>query len=58
MSLFGLGKVLGESRALGTAMKVASTPGFQPQKSFEGDPITTSVNIYTLGGVLTELFGG
>ena len=30
---FGLGKVLGESCALGTATKVAGTPGFQaPEK--------------------------
>ena len=28
-----------------------------PEK-LSGDPITTSVNIYALGGVLTELFGG
>ena len=58
MADFGLGKVLGESRALGTATKVAGTPGFQAPEKLRGDPITTSVDIYALGGVRTELFGG
>ena len=58
MADFGLGKVLGESRALGTATKIAGTPGFQAPEKLRGDPITTSVDVYALGGVLTELFGG
>ena len=55
---FGLGKVLRESRSLGTATKVAGTPGFQAPEKLCGEKLTTSVDVYSFGGVLTELFGG
>ena len=55
---FGLGRVLGETRTLGTATKVAGTPGFQAPEKLTGDEISTGVDVYALGGVLTELFGG
>ena len=58
VSDFGLGKVLGESRALGTATKVAGTPGFQAPEKLRGESLSTSADVYSLGGVLTELFGG
>ena len=55
---FGLGKVLMETRALGTATKIAGTPGFQAPEKLRGEALTTAVDVYSLGGVLTELFSG
>ena len=54
----GLGKILCESRVLGTATKIAGTPGFQAPEKLKGEKITTAMDIYSLGGVLTELFSG
>ena len=55
---FGLGKVLGETRALGTTTKVAGTPGFQAPEKLRGEKLSTAVDVYAFGGVFTELFGG
>ena len=55
---FGLGKILCDSRVLGTATKIAGTPGFQAPEKLKGEKITTAMDIYSLGGVLTELFSG
>ena len=55
---FGLGRQLGESRVLGTTTKVAGTPGFQAPEKLRGEAITTAVDVYAMGGVITELFSG
>ena len=47
-----------ETRALGTATKIAGTPGFQAPEKLRGEALTTAVDVYSLGGVLTELFSG
>ena len=47
-----------ETRALGTATKIAGTPGFQAPEKLRGGALTTAVDVYFLGGVLTELFSG
>ena len=55
---FGLGKLLKETRAFGTATKIAGTPGFQAPEKLRGEVITTAVDVYSLGGILMELFSG
>ena len=54
---FGLGKFLGETRSLCTATKLAGTPGFQAPEKLRGETLTTGVDVYAFGGVLTEPFG-
>ena len=55
---FGLDKLLKETRALGTATKIAGTSGFQAPEKLRGEFITTAVDVYSLGGILLELFSG
>ena len=57
MADFGLGKVL-TTRAFGTATRTAGTPGFQSPEQLKNQDLGTTCDIYALGGVLTELFGG
>ena len=47
-----------KTHALGTATKIAGTPGFQAPEKLREEALTTAVDVYSLGGVLTELFSG
>ena len=42
----------------GTATKLAGTPGFQSPEQLKGENVTVSTDIYALGAIVTELFGG
>ena len=55
---FGLGKILTTNRIMGTATKAAGTPGFQSPEQLNNEGISTLCDVYALGAVLTELFGG
>ena len=55
---FGLGRLLKETRRFGTATKIAGTPGFQAPEKLRGEAMTTAVDVYSLGGILMELFSG
>lgn len=55
---FGLGKLLSKTRSLGTATKMAGTPGFQAPEKLRGEAITTGVDVYALGCTFMELFSG
>jgi serine/threonine protein kinase len=55
---FGLGRLLTKTRVFGTATKIAGTPGFQAPEKLRGEKITTLVDIYAVGGILVDLFGG
>ena len=55
---FGLGKVMTTTRVFGTATKLAGTPGFQSPEQLMGEAMTISTDVYALGAILTELFGG
>lgn len=46
------------TRVLGTATKSAGTPGFQSPEQLKGESMSISSDIYALGAVMTELFGG
>ena len=54
---FGLGKVMTATRVMGTATKMAGTPGFQSPEQLKGETMSVSSDIYSLGAVFTELFG-
>ena len=43
------------TRVIGTATKLA---GFQSPEQLKGESISISSDVYSLGAVLTELFGG
>ena len=43
---------------MGTATKLAGTPGFQSPEQLKGENMSISSDIYALGAVITELFGG
>ena len=55
---FGLGRLLSNTRSLGTATKMAGTPGFQAPEKLRGEEITTGVDVYALGCIFMELFTG
>lgn len=44
--------------ALGTATMNSGTPGFQSPEQLKGEGLEISTDVFALGGVLTELFGG
>ena len=46
------------TRVMGTATKLAGTPGFQSPEQLKGENMSISSDIYALGAVITELFGG
>ena len=46
------------TRAIGTATMRAGTPGFQSPEQLKAEGIGISSDVFALGGVLTELFGG
>ena len=46
------------TRVFGTATKLAGTPGFQSPEQLMGENVTVSSDVYSLGAILTELFGG
>ena len=46
------------TRVMGTATKLAGTPGFQSPEQLKGETISISADIYALGAVLTEQFSG
>ena len=54
---FGLGKVMTAIRVMGTATKMAGTPGFQSPEQLKGETMSVSSDIYSLWAVFTELFG-
>ena len=43
-----------KTHALGTATKIAGTPGFQAPEKLREEALTTAVDVYSLGGVLTQ----
>ena len=49
---FGLGRLLSKTRSLGTATKMAGTPGFQAPEKLRGEEIMTGVDVYALGCIL------
>ena len=55
---FGFGKVMTVACAMGTATKLAGTPGFQSPEQLKGEKMSTLSDVYSLGAVMTELFGG
>ena len=46
------------TRAIGTATMRVGTPGFQSLEQLKAEGIGISSDVFALGGVLTELFGG
>ena len=46
------------TRAFGTATMRAGTPGFQSPEQLKGEGLGISCDVFAMGGVLTELFGG
>lgn len=55
---FGLGKTITTNRVMGTYTKAAGTPGFRSPEQLNNEGISTMSDVYALGAVLTELFGG
>ena len=47
-----------ENLSFGTATRTAGTPGFQSPEQLKAEELGTTCDVYALGGVLTELFGG
>ena len=41
----------------GTATVIAGTPGFQAPEKLRRETMKTAVDVYSVGGVLVELFG-
>ena len=46
------------TRAFGTATMNSGTPGFQSPEQLKGEGLGISTDVFAMGGVLTELFGG
>ena len=55
---FGLGHIMSATRVIGTATMNAGTPGFQSPEQLKGESIGISSDVFALGGLLTEFFGG
>ena len=55
---FGLAKVVTESGTTTSSTLIGGTPGFQAPEQLKGGKLTPKCDIYALGGVITELFGG
>ena len=53
-----LGDFLRRPEFLVQQKKIAGTPGFQAPEKLRGEKITTLVDIYAVGGIMVELFGG
>ena len=54
---FGLAKVMSGSRIIGTATTRAGTPGFQAPELLKKEYVGTECDIYSMGGLMIELFG-
>ena len=46
------------THAFGTATMRAGTPGFQSPKQLKGEGLGICCDVFAMGGVFTELFGG
>ena len=46
------------TRTIGTATLSAGTPGFQSPEQLKAEGVGIASDVFALGGVLTELFGG
>lgn len=46
------------TRAIGTATLSAGTPGFQSPEQLKAEGVGVASDVFALGGVITELFGG
>ena len=56
---FGVAKVLTKGTITTSKTKSSiGTPGFQPREQLKAGKINASVDVYALGCVLVELFGG
>lgn len=58
ITVIGLGRMMPATRMFGTATRLASTPSFQSPEQLRGDDVTCSADVYSLGDILGELFGG
>ena len=55
---FGLARILTSSGNIGSKTMKCGTPGFQSPEQLKGNNISCKADMYALGGVIVELFGG